>query len=308
MTQILKNIINNDVASSIYFARELEQIKPNSYDIEYAPLSAFKMINVSSTTDAGAESVTYNQYESLGQAKIISNFADDVPLVNVTGRQFTSPIVPIGDGYVISIQDMKSSRYANKDIEQKLIQTASDAIQQRINQLAFFGDSHAGIQGWLTNPSINVQPVAGATAADRLWVNKDGPAKVKDMTDAISFIKIDTKNVEIPNVVGLPIGQYYDLQTTQYTPGSDTTCLEFFLQNNPGVSVIAANELQGAFGGLDGMVVYTRSERKVWHEMPLAFEMLPPERDNYCFKVLCYARYGGVIVAYPQSQVFRTGI
>lgn len=307
MTQLTKHI-NNDVASSIFFPRELEAIKPGSYDVEYAPLSAFKLIPVSRTTDPGAQVVTYNQYDSTGRAKIISNYADDVPLVNVSGKQFTSNIVSIGDAYLISIQDLRSSRFANKNIEQKLIQTANNAIQQDMNELAFFGNSHAGIQGWLTNPSIDVQPVAGATAPDRLWSAKNGPQMIDDLTEAISAIKTDTKGVEIPDTIALPIAQYYRLQTTQYSAGTDTTALEWFLQNNPGFTVIAANELQGAFGGLDGFVVYTRSESKFWQEVPVAFEMFPPIQENYAYKVLCHARYGGVIVAYPQSQAFRTGI
>lgn len=307
MTQLTK-YTNNDVASTIFFARELEAIKPGSYDVEYAPLSAFKLIPVSRTTDAGAEVVTYTQYDSTGRSKIIANYADDVPLVNVKGQQFSSNIVSLGDGYLISIQDMRASRFANKNIEQRLIQTANEAIQQDMNELAFFGDSHAGVQGWLTNTSIDSAPVAGATAPDRLWSGKTGPEMVDDLNNAVADIITDTKGREMPDTVAMPIGQYLRLQKTQYAPGTDTTALQFFLENNQGMTVIAANELQGAFGGLDGFVVYTRSERKFWQEVPVAFEMLPPQRDNLAYKVICHARYGGVIVAYPQSQVFRTGI
>lgn len=307
MTQLTK-YINKDNASTIFFPRELEQIKPNSYDIEYAPLSAFVLIPTSRTTDAGADVVTYTQYDSTGRAKTVSNYADDVPLVNVRGKQYSSNIVSIADGYLISIQDMRASRFANKDIERRLMQTASEAIQQDMNELAFFGNAHQGIQGWLTNTAINKEPVAGATAPDRLWINKTSVERVKDLTDAYSHIITTTKKREIPDTIAMPIAQYYMLQTEQYNAGTDTTALEFFLKNNPGVTVVAANELQGAFGGLDGFVVYTRSERKFWQEVPVAFEMLPPQVENMAYKVICHARYGGVIVAYPQSQVFRTGI
>lgn len=307
MTQLTK-YTNNDVASTVFFARELEAIKPGSYDVEYAPLSAFKLIPVSRTTDSGAEVVTYTQYDSTGRSKIISNYADDAPLVNVSGKQFSSNIVSLGDGYLISVQDMRASRFANKNIEQRLIQTANEAIQQDMNELAFFGDAHAGVQGWLTNTSIDIQPVAGAAAPDRLWSAKTGPQMVDDLNDAIAAIITDTKGREVPDTIALPIAQYLRIQKTQYAAGTDTTALQWFLENNPGVTVIAANELTGAFGGLDGFVVYTRSERKFWQEVPVAFEMFPPIRENYAYKILCHARYGGVIVAYPQSQAFRTGI
>ena len=307
MTQLTRHV-NNDIGNSIFFPRELEQIKPGSYDVEYAPLSYLTMIPTSRTTPVGAKFVTYTQYNSTGLAKIVSNYADDIPLVGLEGKQFTSKIVRIADAYLMSEQDMQSSTFANKSMEQKLMQTASEVIQQRMNQLAFFGDTAYGVQGWLTNTTIDKQPVAGADANARKWINKDGPEMVQDIVEAYTKIRSDTSNVEIPDTVGLPVAQFLRLQETQYQAGTDTTALEWLLRNNPGLRVVVANELKGAFSGLDGMVVYKQSERKFWQEVPVAFAMFPPQPDNMAFKVICYADYGGVIVAYPQSQAFRTGI
>lgn len=310
MTELLnvnKNI-NLDNASSIFFARELEQIKPQSYDVEYAPLSCFKLIPTSRTTDRGADFVTYNQYDYTGRAVIIANYADDVPIVNLKGTQFTSKIVNCSAAYMMSDQDLYASRFANKPMETMLIQTANEAIQREINQLAFYGSSAMGVQGWLTNTSISKEPVAGADAAARLWANKTVKEMVQDVLDAIGYIKKDTKDIEIPDTVAITIDGYYKLQTGQYDTGSDTTGLEWLLRNVENLTIIAANELEGAFGGLSGFIVYKRSERKFWQEMPVTFEMLPPQPKNQVMQVICRARYGGVIVPYPQSQVFRTGI
>jgi hypothetical protein len=91
--------------------------------------------------------------------------------------------------------------------------------------------------------------------------------------------------------------------------GTDTTIAQFFLRNNPGMTLEYAPELKGAFtGGLDGFITYKRSIDKFWQEIPQAFEMFAPQWDNLAYKIPCHSKHGGTIIAYPQSQVFRRGI
>ncbi len=51
--------VNLDSAETAFFARELEYIKSKSYDIEFPPLKAIKLIPVSTEAGPGAESITY---------------------------------------------------------------------------------------------------------------------------------------------------------------------------------------------------------------------------------------------------------
>ncbi len=113
----------------------------------------------------------------------------------------------------------------------------------------------------------------------------------------------------------MPISRYQLIANTQMSPGSDTTIMQFFVRNNPSITIEWANELKGAFTSedgstpnLDGFIVYTRSPDKFWQEIPQAFEMFPPQFNNLAYKVPCHSKHGGTIIAYPGSQTFRVGI
>jgi hypothetical protein len=305
----MTNLVHLDDAQSIFFLRELEQIKARTFEVEYAPLASTRLIPIDSSTSPGAMTVTYSQYDSTGIAKIISNYADDLPTADARGRQYTSNLKSIGNSFIISIDDIRAAQFAGKPLEQRKANAALLAHLQLMNKLAFFGDATAGITGWLTNGTISNAFVAGGDVNARLWVNKTPIEILFDLNDAISFIIDSTNGVEQPNVIAIPITQYQYISSTPFSNVSDVTILDFFLRTNPGVTVEWANELKGAFtGGTDGLIAYDRSINKFWQEIPQVFEMFPPQWHALAYSIPCHSKHGGTIVAYPQSQVFRRGI
>ena len=305
MTQLL----NLDAGESIFFLRELEQIKARTFDVLYAPLASTRLIPVDSTTNPGAKTVTYSQYDSTGTAKIIANYADDLPTADTKGIQVTNNIVSIGNSFIISLEDIRAARFANKPLEQRKANSAAQAHLQEMNKLAFFGSSAYGLGGWLTNLAINNNFVAGAGAAARLWSAKTPTQILADLNESVTYIIDSTNGVEYPNTIVMPIAQYQLIANTQMAPGTDTTILQFFVRNNPLITIEWANELKGSFsGGLDGFITYEKSINKFWQEIPQVFEMFAPQYDNLAYKVPCHSKHGDTIIAYPQSQVFRRGI
>ena len=69
---------DDDSDASVFFARELDYVKSQSYDVEYPEFTALKLFPVSSEINPGAETVTYYSYDKTGMAKIISNYATDL--------------------------------------------------------------------------------------------------------------------------------------------------------------------------------------------------------------------------------------
>lgn len=298
-----------DAAASIFFARELEQIKARTFEILYAPLASTRLIPVDSTTSPGAMTVTYTQYDSTGLAKIISNYADDLPTADTLGQQYTSNLKSIGNAFVVSLEDIRAAQYANKPLEQRKADSAAKAHLQLMNRLAFFGDAISGVTGWLTNGTIPTTPASGANAGARLWSGKTPQQILGDMNLAVATIHSNSNGVEYPNTIVMPIAQWEIIANTQFAAGTDTTILQFFQRNHPGITIEWANELKGAFtGGLDGFIVYEKSLNKFWQEIPQVFEMFAPQWDNLAYRVPCHSKHGGTIVVYPQSQLFVTGI
>ena len=300
---------NLDSAETMFFQGELEQVKAKSYDVLKVPLKAFELIPVDSTTAPGARTVTYEQYDSTGIAKIISNYADDLPTADVKGKEFHSTIKSIGNSYVYSKDDIRAAQFAGKPLNQRKANAAVEAHRQLMNKLAFFGDSEYGIQGLLTNANIPAAPVAAGAATTLTWATKTADEILLDLNDAVSDMLDLTKGVEVPNTIVMPIAQYNHIATTARSANSDTTILQFFKGNNPGIEVLWATELKGAFtGATDGFIVYNRNPDKLFLEVPMMVEVSPAQEKGLSYIVPVESKFGGCIVPYPLSLSFRRGI
>jgi len=316
MTDKIKSI-NLDDNQSIFFARELEYIKSRSYDIEYPMLKATQVIPVSTEAGPGAESITYQQFDKLGIAKIISNYADDLPRADVKGKEFTVPVRSVGSSYGYNVQEIRASQFAGKGLEQRRANAARRAVEQRINNIGFYGSEEDGLQGLFNNPNVTrvaVDENAGATSTK--WADKTPDEILADMNNLVNGIVEITNGVEAPNTLLLPIEQYTYITSTARSSTSDTTILQYFLTNNPFIqSVEWLNELKGAglgAGGLaageDMMIAYDKSSDKLTFEIPQPFEQFAPQEDGLEFKIATHARVSSVIIYYPLSLAFAEGI
>lgn len=304
----MTDFVNLDAAETLFFQRELESVKSQTYDVIRAPLKALELIPMSTDAGAGAETITYQQFDMTGIAKIVANYADDLPRANVKGKEFTSRVKSIGNSYGYSLQELRAAQFAGRPLNARLASAAARAQREKWNRLAFNGDDEHGIQGWLDNPNVPSSAVAAGESANTEWSTKTAEEILADMNDAVTSVISTTNGAEQPDTIVLPIAQYRLINTTPRSTGSDLTILQYFERNNPGVSVEWANELAGAFGGEDGFIVYRRDPEAMTLEMPSPFEMLPVQERGLEYVVPCHSRFGGVIVYYPLSQVFKTGI
>ena len=160
--------------ASVFFARELDYVKSQSYDVVYPKLTALNIFPVSSEVDPGAETITYYSYDKVGLAKIISNYATDLPRADVKGKPTTAIIKSIGDSYGYSIQEMRASRMAGKSLDTRKAESARYQIDYLNNKIAWCGDAETGLRGVLSkdNDIPIFVPKAGAS----------GSTKFADMT------------------------------------------------------------------------------------------------------------------------------
>ena len=301
---------NLDSAETVFFERELEFKKAQTYDVIRAPLKAFELIPVSTEAGPGAEVISYEQYDMTGIAKIVANYADDLPRADVKGKEFFAQVRSVGNSYGYSLQEIRAAQLAGKSLEQRKSNAAARSQREKWNRIAFNGDDEYNLQGWLTNPNVPSSPVDDGASTDTEWDTKTPSEILKDLNDAVNGVVDLTNGAEQPNTVVLPIAQYTQISTTRADSGTDTTILDYFIQNSPFIdSVEWANELKGAFtGGTDGFIVYDRNPDKMTLEMPQMFEQLPVQERGLEYVVPCHSRIGGVIIYYPLSQVFKRGI
>ena len=72
-------LFREDAGESVFFAQELQKVKAKTYDVKTPANNAMSIFPVTSEADPGADTVAFDSYDSVGMAKIITNYADDLP-------------------------------------------------------------------------------------------------------------------------------------------------------------------------------------------------------------------------------------
>lgn len=303
----LEHLTNLDTNQQVFFERELEHVKARTYDILREELKCRQLIPVSHEAGPGAEVITYTQYDQTGIAKIISNYADDLPVANIKGRQFSSPVRSLGIAFIYSLQDIRASMMANKNLPQKESNAAARGMAEKEETIAATGDSDSGLGGFLNNANVTLVSAQNPGSGTR-WIadSKTGDQIVYDLSYAVQYMLDLTKEVEKPDTQLLPSLQYGHIAQKRM-PDLNVTILSFFLATNPWIKTIGTwskLKLADAAGTGPRMVTYRRHPDKLSLEIPQDYETLPVQQVNLSFKTPCHERIGGVIIPYPLSVLY----
>jgi len=299
-----------DANELLFFRRQLESVKKKTYDVKYPNLKARFFFPVDTSAGPGATSITYRQYDEVGMAKIVANYAKDFPRVTVKGKEFISPIKSLGDSYSYTIQDIRSAALANLPLKEMEARAARRGMLQTEDQIAFFGDADTGLPGFLTNVNIPSAAVAAdGVAASPLWSAKTPDQIARDVSEAITDIRVVTRDVESANTVIMPISAMAQLKTLRMGSDANYTIMKFLMENHPEITLWDSyHKLETAgVGNTRMLVAYNRSPDVLTLEIPWDFEQFPEQEVGLEFEVPCHQRIGGVIVYYPLACNFVYG-
>jgi len=298
-----------DSKESAFFQRQVEYVKTRTYDTKYKNLKAVTLIPVSTEAPSGAVNIVYRSFSQIGTAKIIADYAKDFPRVDIYGTEETVKVFGIGVSYGYSIPEIRRAAMAGLSLEQRRANTAKRANDEKVDGLAWDGDSDYNIQGLIDYPGITEYTVPAGAASTKTWVTKTPDEIIADMAGIISAVSEATNGREEPNQIILPIAQYRLIKTTRMTDGDSSTILKFFLDNNPGVSVDWVNELDEAgASSTDRFMAYTRDPDHLTLEIPQPFEQFEADKDGMEYVVPCHSECAGVIVYYPTAVAYGDGI
>jgi hypothetical protein len=313
-----------DAGEASFFARQLEFIKAKTYDVLYPEYKAQRLLPVSFEAGPGAETITYRQFNVIGQSKLLSRNGKDLPRVDTYGKEFTSKIKSFGNSYGYTVQEIRAAMYAQIPLEQRKANAARLSYEQKVNELAWKADGSAawgGLVGLFYNANV-----PHATVANGNWLLPDGslnPAVtpdmiIQDVNQIITSVPVLTKDVEHVTQVLMPVGHLAILGATPRSAISDTTILEFLKMNHPGVSFEAINEAANVSpapatpldtnSSTNLLIAYAKNPDKLTLEIPQPFEQFPVQEQGLEYQVPCHFRLGGIITYYPQSIVIAQGI
>ena len=302
--------------ASVFFARELDWIKSQTYDVLYPEFTALSLFAVSSEVNVGAESVTYYGYDKTGMAKIIHNYATDLPRADVYGEPTTCPIKSLGTSYGYSNQEMRASRMSGKSLDVRKGDSAKYAIDYLTNKIAWAGHPESGVQGVLT-PENDVPMFAletNAAGTSTRFVDKSPQEKLRDVAAMIKFVASLTKSVERPDTLALPTDAFLDLFDTPRSDASDVSVGQWILNNTPRLkAIVEAPELNADSGitpypGIGVGFMFKKDPKKFTIEIPMPFYQYPIQLRNLEFAVPCESRVAGAIMYYPLSCLIIPGV
>jgi len=322
--EYLQHVGRMDAGESGFFARQLEFIKAKTYDVLYPEYKAQRLLPVTTEAGPGAETITYRQFNVIGQMKLLARNAKDLPRVDTYGKEFTSKIKSWGNSYGYTVQEIRAAMYAQIRLEQRKANAARLSYEQTVNRVAWFADGSAaygGIVGLFYNTNVTHASVANGN-----WLLNDGSLNpsvtpdmiIQDVNQVIANVQVLTKDVEHVTQVLLPVGHYAIIAATPRSSISDTTILEFLRANHPEVTFESLNEAKAVspapstpsdpLSSANLLIAYARNPDKLTLEIPQPFEQFPVQEIGLEYQVPCHSRMAGVITYYPLACTIAEGI
>ena len=287
---------------ALFIAQELNYIRARALEVEHSPLNSFRVFPQDTDVPAGAETALTLVYDTVGMAKIVADYGDDLPRAEAVAMAIPSKVVTVADSYGYNYVELEHARMANVNLEARKALAARRGIDLKLNNIAWFGDAAHGITGFLGNANIaNVVIPADGTGSSKLFKDKDPDKIIRDMNSIINEISNNTNGVEMPDTVLMAPEVYDLLESTPKSQYSDRTILEFLRGAHPEVTRwMKIGELKGAGTGTTDMVVagVFRPEY-IRMESPVRFDQLPVQYRNLEYVVPCVSRTLGVTVNVP---------
>ncbi len=289
--------------AGLFLERQLEFIRPQVFETAYADIKYPTILPVTSEAGNAAQTYTYRIMDATGEFKLIADAADDLPRSDISQVEKSIVIRSFGGSFGYTVQELRAAQMANVALEQRRASAVRRAYEEKVEQVAMFGEASANLAGFFNNATVDV------IAADK-WFTDSGTTS-QDMLDLLNYgadaMVNATQMKEQPDTLLLPYGDYAVISKRRNSDSSDSTVLEYFLRTNPYITNVAPIlQLDKTKSGLNTnrMVVYKRDPQKLELHIPQPLELFPPQQRGLEFIVPAHARVGGVALYYPKSVIY----
>jgi hypothetical protein len=304
--EIAMRFDQNDLTA---FARQLEYIYAETYNIEYPAFECRALFPSDNRIPDWAETWSYKQFNRVGSARILNDYADDAPAVDLTGKEFSGKVAPIRQKFTYSIQELRTGAATGISLDKERATAARDAMEQKLDELCCFGDANYSIVGVLDATGTGI-PITSLAAAGT-WIGGKTPIQIiADMSAAANAPSEATLGLRKPDTMLVPLTRYNYIASTAMGAQNDTTILAFFLKNNPYIKrVMPWSRLETAGASSSKrLFVFSSDPKAIALQIPQEFEMFQPQPKNLSWQVDCHMRTAGVKVPYPLAHTFMDGI
>lgn len=300
-----------DAAESAFFARQLEYLRPGVMEVQYPELKGASLVPVDTNVDPGATNYTYRVYDHFGSALVTSSLATEIPRADVNGSESSQVIRSVVIAYGYDIQEAQAAMLAKTPLTPMKAMAARDIIERTLDDIIFLGNTVMGLKGILNQSSPVTYTVPNGAGGSPTWELKTPDEILKDLNGIVNKVVTDSKEIEQPDTLLLPLTSYTLISTTRMGDGDSSTILDFFKRNNPYIkSVEATHKAESHATAWTGkrMIAYRKDPMKLSFILSQPFNQLPPQAKGFEVITNCHARTGGVIVYAPKSIAVGDGI
>lgn len=325
---------HKDASESLFFARQLEYIRPGLLEVLYPEFEAKKFFPMETGIAPGAEDYTYRSIDKVGRAQLIKSYSNDAPRVDVSGKEATQKIRGASDMYGYTTQELRAAMMAQMPLDVRKAMAGRYALALLFDEVMFYGKAdvtatqsatgldagaaEGGLTGFLglANTTAFTTPTGGQ--GSKLWRKKTADEIVLDMHSFVNNVVKTTFGIHRPDTMLLPLAAYNIASTKRMGDGSNQTCLEFFLATSPYIDEVnpsyrldsraSPNWNGGGAATTSRAMCYEKNSDRLTGLVPLEFEQLAPQQWNMEIRTLCHGRLGGAIAYYPGSVSYMDGI
>ncbi len=297
-----------DSAQSAFFLKQLQHRKAKLLEAPFPPFKMLQKLPISREAPPGADTITQYTYTPIGMAAIVASYGDDIPAVDVVASEVVVKVREMADHFTDSLTEIENASMANLPLSQKKMNALVRGLDQKKNSIALNGDAKHGLYGVLTFPNFN--KFAAPTGA---WTMQSDPDDIlADVAELIGYSFTHSNGVEDltqnKGTVMFPHSYWQILLRKKYSP-EGKTLMSFLVDTYKGVDfgyaaeldAVAINPRTGAVSTTKVCLAFQADPDKVSLEVPLEFDVLPPQYVNLHIKTIGRAKTAGVMSSFPVS-------
>lgn len=299
-----KKVKRLDAGETANLARALIYSRAQSIDVIYAKTGFRTTLPLNTSVPEGAETYAIPQYDLAGQAKLITNYADDLPRVNVAMTENTVKIKSYGTSYEYSIQDLARAAMAGNMLDSKRQLAAKQTIERTHDKIACIGDSTAGLGGFANNASVDTVSLAAAGTWATKAAASEGYKIYADIQKLLQNIVDDTKGEFAATHIAMSSGMAFLARTTVMSTTDSRTVLRALADAGLTTDFLIWERLALADAGSDGprIVAFQRDPNVVEYIAPGGgFTEEAPQMSNLAWVVNCHGRTAGTAIYQPKA-------
>ncbi len=299
-----------DANETAFVARELEHVDTEVYKQIYAGLIMRTLLPTKQGIPDWARVYTWKEMNEVGQAKIVANAADDIPLSDVSAVERSKTIKTIAGGYHYDWEELRAAAATGMRLDTERAAVARFAIESEVDEILAYGNTTYGLEGLFTIASGTTAFTPGTKAnGGTAWGSLEAP-NANGMEVANDLMAIVSNLHEVSHGrfakfdITLPIAQYTYASQVRVSAFSETTALDFARSKCPFIGNITPvwrlkASLSGGRLARDTIAAYPKDPAIVCGLVPMEYTPLPVQQKNLAWVVPAVSKCGGALARYP---------